>query len=77
MSFLTNKSDILQPNTAKTGSPFLKKENRNVKCSFGLTPMALREPGKCFKLDVSREVVLYSIYTYENVSRGTVMFKML
>ena len=32
--------------------------------------MALRAFGKCFKLDVSKEVMPYSIYTYENISLG-------
>ena len=33
--------------------------------------MALREFGKCVKLDVSKQIMPYNIYTYENVSRGT------
>ena len=32
--------------------------------------MALREFGKCFKLDVSEEITPYNIYTYEHVSMG-------
>ena len=32
--------------------------------------MALKEFGKCFKLAVSKEVMPYNIYTYENVSMG-------
>ena len=32
--------------------------------------MALREFGKCFKLDVNKEVMPYTVYTYENVSMG-------
>ena len=32
--------------------------------------MALRESGKHFKLDVSKEVMPYNTYTYENVGMG-------
>ena len=41
-----------------------------MKYSYKLTPMALREFGICFKLEVSKEVMPYSMYTYENVSMG-------
>ena len=32
--------------------------------------MPLRDFGKSFKLDVSKEVVPYNVYTYENVTVG-------
>ena len=32
--------------------------------------MALREFGKCFKLDVSKEVMPYSVYTYGHINMG-------
>ena len=32
--------------------------------------MPLRDFGKCVKLDVSKEVMPYNVYTYENVSMG-------
>ena len=32
--------------------------------------MPLRYFGKCFKLDVSKEVMPYSVSTYENVTMG-------
>ena len=32
--------------------------------------MALRELGKCFKLDVNKEVMTYGVYTYENINMG-------
>ena len=32
--------------------------------------MPLREFGECFKLTCHEEVMPYTIYTYENVSRG-------
>ena len=32
--------------------------------------MPLRDFGKCFKLDVSKEVMPYNVYTHENVSMG-------
>ena len=38
--------------------------------SYKLIPMALRGFGKCFKLDVPKEVMPYSDYTYENVTMG-------
>ena len=36
-----------------------------VKYSYGLIPMPLSDLGKCFKLDVNKEVVPYNVYTYE------------
>ena len=47
-----------------------KKINIIVKDSYKLIPMPLREFGKCFKLDVNKEVMPYNVYTYENVSMG-------
>ena len=32
--------------------------------------MPLRDFGKCFKLDVNKEVMPYGVYTYENVNMG-------
>ena len=32
--------------------------------------MALRYFGKCFNLDVSKEVMPYNVYTYERVTMG-------
>ena len=32
--------------------------------------MPLRDFGKCFKLDVSKEVMSYNAYTYEHVNMG-------
>ena len=51
-------------------NPIKHKMEITVKDSYKLIPMALREFGKCFKLDVSKEIVPYDIYTYENVSTG-------
>ena len=36
-----------------------------VEGSYKLIPMPLRDFGKCFKLDVSKETMLYNVYTYE------------
>ena len=47
-----------------------KKINIIVKDSYKLIPMALREFGKCFKLDASEEVMPYNVYTYQNVPMG-------
>ena len=47
-----------------------KKVNIIVKGSYKLIPMPLRDFGKCFKLDVSKDVMPYNVYTYENVSMG-------
>ena len=44
--------------------------NTIVKYSYKLIPMPLRDFGKCFKLDASKEVMPYSVYTYENVTMG-------
>ena len=46
------------------------KINIIVKYSYKIIPMALRELGKCFKLDVSKEVIPYNVYTYGNVTMG-------
>ena len=35
-----------------------------------LVPMPLRDVGKYFKLDASKEVMPYNVYTYENVNMG-------
>ena len=37
---------------------------------FKLIPMPLTYFGKCFKLDVNKEVIPYNVYTYENVNMG-------
>ena len=47
-----------------------KKINIIVKGSYKLIPMPLRDFGKCFKLDVTKEIMPYSVYTYENVNMG-------
>ena len=47
-----------------------KKINIIVKDSYKLIPMLLRGFGKCFKLDVSKEVMPYNVYTGENVAMG-------
>ena len=41
-----------------------------VKYSYKLIPMPLRYVGKWFKLDVSKQVMPYKVYTYENVTMG-------
>ena len=42
-----------------------------VKGSYKLIPMALRNCGKCFKVDCHKEEVIpYNVYTYENVNIG-------
>ena len=47
-----------------------KKINIIVEDSYKLIPMPLRDFGKCFKLDVNKEVMSYDVYTYENVNMG-------
>ena len=47
-----------------------KKINIIVKGSYKLIPMPLRDFGKCFKLDVSKEAMPYNVYTYGNVTMG-------
>ena len=47
-----------------------QKINIIVKDSYKLIPMPLRDFGECFKLDVSKEVMPYNVYTYGNVSMG-------
>ena len=52
-----------------------QKINIIVKGSYKLTPMPLRDFGKCFKLDVSKEAMPYSVYTYEHVTVGACSIK--
>ena len=37
--------------------------------------MPLRYCGKCFKLDVSKEVMPYNVYTYETVNMGACLIQ--
>ena len=65
------KSDIfLQINTTCYNPKPKTEINIMVKDSYKLIPMALREFGECFKLDASKEVMPYNVYTYENGSMG-------
>ena len=65
------KSDRFVQIKATYYNPKSKKEiNIIVKDSYKLIPMALRYFGKCFKLDVSNEVMPYNVYTYGNVTTG-------
>ena len=52
-----------------------KKINITVKDSYKLIPAPLRDFGKCFKLDVSKEVMPYKVYTYEDVTMGACSIK--
>ena len=47
-----------------------KKIDTTVKDSYKLIPMPLKDFGKCFKLDVSKEAMPYNVYTYGNVTMG-------
>ena len=51
----------------------VQKKNLTIKVkdSYKLISMPLRGFGDCFKLDVSKEVRPYEIYTYENVGNGS------
>ena len=63
------KSDRFLQLKATCYNPIRKKKiNTIVKDSYTLIPMALREFGKCFKLDVNKEVMPHGVYTYENVN---------
>ena len=65
------KSDRFLQIKATYYNPIRKKKiNIIVKDSYKLIPMPLRDFGKCFKLDVSKEVMPYNVYTYENVTMG-------
>ena len=61
---------LLQIKAAYYNPGSKKKINSIVKDSYKLIPMALEEFGKCFKLDASKEVMPYNVYTYENVTMG-------
>ena len=61
--FLQIKATYYNPKAKKT-------INIIVKDSYKLIPMALIEFGKCFKLDVNKEVMPYNVYTYEHVNMG-------
>ena len=65
------KSDRLLQIKATCYNPKSKKTiNTIVKDSYKLISMALRNVGKCFKFDVSKEAMPYNAYTYENVTMG-------
>ena len=63
------KSDRFLQMKATCYNPKSKKKiSIIVEDSYKLIPMPLRDFGKCFKLDVSKEAMPYNVYTYENVS---------
>ena len=65
------KSSRFSQVKATYGNPKSKKElNIIVKDSYKLIPMALRDFGTCFKLDVKKKGMPYGVYTYENVNMG-------
>ena len=65
------RSNRFLKNKATYYNPIRKKKiNIIVKDSYKLIPMPLRDVGKCFKLDVNKEVMPYGVYTYEIVSMG-------
>ena len=47
-----------------------KRTKHIITYNYKLIPMALRELGECFKLDVPKEVMPYNTYTYGNVDTG-------
>lgn len=47
-----------------------KIQKEIMKDNYKLIPMALKEFGECFQLDVPKEIMPYNIYTYENVDMG-------
>ena len=57
------KSDKFLQSKATYYNPKSKKTVIIVQGSYKLIPMALRAFGKCFKLDLSKEVMPYSVYT--------------
>ena len=67
---LLNSSRFLQIKATYYNPKSKNAINFTVKDSYKLIPMALRDFGKCFKLDVSKEVMPYTVYTYENVTMG-------
>ena len=76
LEYLQNVKPIVKSNRflqIKT-SCYNPKSKKNVNIiaqgSCKLIPMALREFGKCFKLDASKEAMPYNVYTYENVNMG-------
>ena len=65
------KSDRSVQIKATCYNPKAKKEiDIIVKGSYKLIPMPLRDFGKCFKLDVNKEVMPHGVYTCENVNMG-------
>ena len=61
--FLQMKATYYNPKSKKTIN-FIAKD------SYKCMPMSLRDFGKCFKLDVNKEVMPYNVYTYGNVNMG-------
>ena len=65
------KSDkFLQVKATYSNPKSEKAINIIVKDSHKVIPMPLILFGKCFKLDVNKEVMPYGVYTYEHVSMG-------
>ena len=70
------KSDRFLQIKAPYYNPEAKKTiNIIAKDSYKLIPMPLRDVGKCFKLDVNKEVMPYNVYTYENVNMGACLIQ--
>ena len=61
--FLNIKATYYNPKTKK-------KMNTIAKYYYMLVPMPLGGFGKCFILNVNKEVMPYGVYTYENVNMG-------
>ena len=76
LEYLQNVNPIMKSNRfsqikATYYNPKSKKKiTIIVKGYYKLVPMPLRDFGKCFKLDVNKEIMPYGVYTYENVNRG-------
>ena len=81
LEYLQNVKPIVKSNSflqikATYYNPKAKKRiHIIVKDSYKLMPMPLRDFGKCFKLDVSKGVMPYNVYTYESVNMGACSFQ--
>ena len=72
---IVNSGRFLQIKATYYNPKSKKAVNIIVEDSYRLILTALRDFGECFKLDVSKEVVPYNVYTYENVTMGACLIQ--
>ena len=67
--YLSRPSLIMRSRSLLRGNAYFKKTPIIIQDTYAHIPMPLSGFGKTFKLDVSKEIIPYSIYTRENVEK--------